>query len=101
VRYQLSQGSPFLVDSVRGVISLIDRLDRERDSFHLLAITAMDQGSMPRSATAVVNITVLDVNDCSPLFSPDTLTLHVLENGRDPSQLTHQVTAVVGLLVYY
>ncbi|XP_029485746.2 protocadherin Fat 4 [Oncorhynchus nerka] len=93
VRYQLSQGSPFLVDSVRGVISLIDRLDRERDSFHLLAVTAMDQGSMPRSATAVVNITVLDVNDCSPLFSPDTLTLHVLENGGDPSQLTHQVSA--------
>lgn len=96
VRYKLSQSSPFVVDSVRGVVSVIDRLDREKDPSYMFTVTAIDSGNIPRSSTAVINITVLDVNDFTPLFSPKTLTLHVLENGDDPSQLIHKViTAVI------
>ncbi len=91
VRYTMSQASPFMVDSVRGVVTVMDKLDRERDSNYTLIITAVDRGDLPRSATAAVSVTVSDVNDFAPLFNPETLTIHVMENEQDPSQLTHQV----------
>ncbi|KAG7471237.1 hypothetical protein MATL_G00122340 [Megalops atlanticus] len=93
VRYQLSQG-PFLVDSVRGVVVVMDRLDRERSPSHTFTVIAVDQGHPPRSATASVNVTVSDVNDCVPLLSPASLTLHVSENIEDLPQAIHQVSAV-------
>ncbi|XP_044058892.1 protocadherin Fat 4 isoform X2 [Siniperca chuatsi] len=94
VRYILTQGGPFVVDSVRGVITVMDKLDRESDSNYILIITAVDQGNIPRSATAAISVTVLDVNDFAPLFTPETLTIHVMENEEDPSQLTYQVSAL-------
>ncbi|KAM4590288.1 protocadherin Fat 4-like [Fundulus diaphanus] len=94
VRYMLSPAGPFVVDTVRGVLSVMDQLDREKDSNYTLIITAADQGDAPRSATIAINFTVLDVNDCTPLFSPETLILHVKENEEDPSELTHQVSAL-------
>lgn len=91
VRYSLSQASPFVVDTVRGVITVMDELDRERESNYNLIIAVVDQGNIPRSATAAVRVTVLDANDFAPQFSPETLVIHVAENEEDPSQLTHQV----------
>lgn len=91
VRYLLSQTSPFVVDTVRGIITVMDKLDRERDSNYTLIIAAVDQGDLPRSATAAISVTVLDINDFSPRFSPETLIIHVMENEEDPSQRTHQV----------
>ncbi|XP_051253136.1 protocadherin Fat 4 isoform X2 [Dicentrarchus labrax] len=92
VRYILTQTSPFVVDTIRGVITVMHKLDRERDSNYTFIITAVDQGNIPRSATAAISVTVLDVNDFAPLFTPETLTVHVTEN-EDPSQLT-QVSAL-------
>lgn len=91
VRYMLAQIGPFVVDIVRGVLTVMDELDRERDSNHTLIITAVDRGNIPRSATAAIHITVMDVNDFAPQFVPETLTTHVKENEEDPTQLTYQV----------
>ena len=99
VRYQLNQDGPFVVDSFRGVVSVMDRLDRESESSYMLFVIAMDRGVPPRSARAVVNVTLLDVNDFTPFFAPATPTLHVLENGGDPSQLIHQAN-LNSLLLY-
>ncbi|KAM6987514.1 protocadherin Fat 4 [Tautogolabrus adspersus] len=93
VRYRLTQTSPFAVDSVRGVVMVMDKLDREMHSNYNLIITVVDLGSTPRSATAAISVTVLDVNDFVPRFTPETLTINVLENEEDPSQLIHQVSA--------
>uniref|UniRef100_A0A3Q2QLK8 Si:dkey-1m11.5 n=1 Tax=Fundulus heteroclitus TaxID=8078 RepID=A0A3Q2QLK8_FUNHE len=90
VRYVLSPAGPFVVDTIRGVLSVMDQLDREKDSNYTLIITAADQGDAPRSATIAIDFTVLDVNDCTPRFSPETLIIHVKENEEDPSELTHQ-----------
>lgn len=90
VRYEISE-SGFIVDSVLGVISVIHQLDRERDSLYSFTVTAMDKGDIQRSSTATINITLLDVNDCVPVFPQELLTLHVLENDDEPSQTTHQV----------
>ncbi|KAK9521112.1 hypothetical protein VZT92_020948 [Zoarces viviparus] len=94
VGYVLTRESPFVVDAVRGVITAMDKLDRERDSNYTLIITAVDKGNIHRSATATISITVLDVNDFAPLFTPQTLTMHVTENDEDPAQLTRQVSAL-------
>nr|XP_046245043.1 protocadherin Fat 4 [Scatophagus argus] len=94
VRYTLTQASPFVVDMVRGVVTVMDKLDREKDSNYTLIMTAVDQGDKPRSATATINVSVLDVNDFAPVFTPTTVSLHVRENEEDPSQLTYQVSAL-------
>ncbi|KAF1394271.1 hypothetical protein PFLUV_G00024800 [Perca fluviatilis] len=94
VRYILTQTRPFVVDAVRGVITVLDKLDRERHSNYTLTLTAVDQGNKHRSATAAISVTVLDVNDFAPLFTPQTLTIHVMENEKDPAQLTRQVSAL-------
>lgn len=91
IRYILSRVSPFAVDTVRGVVTVMDKLDRERDSNFTLIVTAVDQGKVPRSATAAISVAVLDVNDFAPLFTPETLIIHVMENEENPPQLTHQV----------
>ncbi|KAF7643291.1 hypothetical protein LDENG_00242250, partial [Lucifuga dentata] len=94
VRYVLTHIGPFVVDTVRGVFVVMDKLDRETESNYTFIITAVDQGNMPRSAAAAVSITVSDVNDFTPTFSPEKLTIHVTENYEDLSQLTHQISAL-------
>lgn len=90
VRYEISE-SGFVVDSVLGVISVIHKLDREKNSFYSFIVMAMDKGDIQRSSTATINITLLDINDCVPVFPQELLTLHVLENEEKSSQTTHQV----------
>ncbi|KAG7321649.1 hypothetical protein KOW79_014507 [Hemibagrus wyckioides] len=92
VRYEISE-SGFVVDSVLGIVSVVQQLDRERSSFYSFIVTAVDKGDIIRSSTATINITLLDVNDCVPEFSKDLLNLHVLENEDEPSQTTYQITA--------
>lgn len=91
VRYLLTQTSPFVVDAVRGVITVMEKLDREKESSYSFIITAVDQGDVSRSASAALTITVLDVNDFAPLFYPQTLIIHVMEEEAELSELTHQV----------
>lgn len=91
VRYEISE-SGFIVDSVLGIVSVVQQLDRERSSFYSFIVTAVDKGDIMRSSTATINITLLDVNDCVPVFSKDLLNLHVLENEDKPLQTTYQVS---------
>ncbi|XP_066533870.1 protocadherin Fat 4 [Hoplias malabaricus] len=99
--------SSFIIDSVLGVISVIDQVDREKISSYSLTVTAVDKGDVQRSSTATINITILDINDCVPVFSQEILTVHVLENGVDPSQNMHQISAtdddvgLNGILTYF
>lgn len=94
MRYEISE-SGFVVDSVLGAISVIHQLDRERNSFYSFIVTAVDKGDIKRSSTTTVNVTLLDVNDCVPVFTQELLTLHVLENEEEPSQTTHQVSILL------
>eukprot|EP00066_Takifugu_rubripes_P017726 XP_011606992.1 PREDICTED: protocadherin Fat 4-like [Takifugu rubripes] len=94
VRYMLDKARPFSVDAVRGVVMVMERLDRESDAEYTLTLTAVDLGEPPRSTTAVINITVMDINDFVPSFNPELLTLHVMENEEDFSKLTYQVSAL-------
>jgi protocadherin Fat 4 len=56
------------------------KLDREDKSSYTLQISATDRGSTARSGTCTLVITILDVNDELPEFSPPSQAVTVLEN---------------------
>ena len=47
-------------------LSIIGRLDREEQEEYRLVFEARDQGKESRSSQTLVNITILDENDCIP-----------------------------------
>ncbi|XP_019518314.1 PREDICTED: protocadherin gamma-A7 isoform X8 [Hipposideros armiger] len=55
-------------------------LDREEEAFHHLLLTASDGGDPPRSGTAHIQVTVVDVNDHAPVFSLPQYQVTVPEN---------------------
>ncbi|XP_058398639.1 protocadherin gamma-A7 isoform X15 [Diceros bicornis minor] len=55
-------------------------LDREEEAVHHLLLTASDGGSPPRSGTARIQVTVVDVNDHAPVFSLPQYRVTVPEN---------------------
>lgn len=57
----------FLVDQ-SGWVVVADSLDREKISQHRIMILATDAGNPPLTGTAIVVVTVLDVNDNGPEF---------------------------------
>ncbi|OQR71487.1 cadherin-related tumor suppressor-like [Tropilaelaps mercedesae] len=60
----------FSVDEQSGQIFLAARLDRERQAEFSLTVVASDAAppTTRRSATATVRVSVLDENDCAPVF---------------------------------
>lgn len=50
-------------------LMLVKPLDRERQSFHHLILTAKDGGDPPLSGTTQIRIQVTDASDNAPLFS--------------------------------
>ena len=75
-----------------GVITILKKLDREANpSGYSLIVTARDHGfPVPQSSTALVNITVSDINDNAPRFDKFTYTAEV----REDSDINKVVTAV-------
>ncbi|XP_027766650.1 protocadherin beta-5-like, partial [Empidonax traillii] len=60
-------------------------LDREDTAQHILTVTAVDGGSPPRSGTTQIHITILDVNDNSPVFTQKIYHRQVLESAPEGS----------------
>ena len=87
--------SHFRIDS-SGIIFTTVALDRERIDFYILNISATDNGNVPQMNFAIVEITVLDINDQVPIFRPETLfELSVSENS-DVGTLVATVEAIDG-----
>ncbi|XP_019377369.1 PREDICTED: protocadherin Fat 4, partial [Gavialis gangeticus] len=78
----------FRLDPVSGKLSTITQLDREEQSYYSLQVLATDLGSPPLSSVARVNVSVLDVNDNSPVFYPVQYFAHIQENEPAGSYLT-------------
>ncbi|XP_067323818.1 protocadherin gamma-B1-like isoform X32 [Anolis sagrei] len=68
------------------------QLDHENESSFHLTLMALDGGKPPKTGTAKIWITVIDVNDNSPVFSQELYMVNLKENTPRGS-LVVQVTA--------
>ncbi|NWT38943.1 PCD23 protein, partial [Chroicocephalus maculipennis] len=82
-----NENATFVIDSARGILATNTVLDhenassyREMASSHRLVLLASDRGTPSLNSTATVLITVLDVNDNSPVFSSPEYHIHVKES---------------------
>ncbi|KAB1281718.1 Protocadherin gamma-C4 [Camelus dromedarius] len=85
--YRLSSNEHFALDvkkrsdgSLVPELLLEKPLDREKQSDYRLVLTAVDGGNPPRSGTAELRVSVLDVNDNAPAFQQSSYRISVLES---------------------
>nr|XP_014350992.1 PREDICTED: protocadherin-10-like [Latimeria chalumnae] len=57
-----------------------DLLDREGTSKYNITILGSDFGSPPLSASTVISVNILDINDNEPRFAQSSYTIYVMEN---------------------
>ncbi|KAK4880913.1 hypothetical protein RN001_004232 [Aquatica leii] len=72
--------SVFCLDMESGELKVIGYLDRERESGYFLNVTVYDLGKPQKSASRLLPITVLDVNDNAPKFEKTLASFRVTEN---------------------
>uniref|UniRef100_UPI003AAF7EDE neural-cadherin n=1 Tax=Centroberyx gerrardi TaxID=166262 RepID=UPI003AAF7EDE len=85
--------SQFLVDQ-SGWVVVADSLDREKISQHRIMVLATDTGSPPLTGTAIVMVTVLDVNDNGPEFEVPYRPI-VWENAPAPQAVRMNETSLL------
>jgi protocadherin Fat 1/2/3 len=66
-----------------GELKVIGFLDREKESEYLLNVTVYDLGMPQKSVSRLLPITILDENDCYPIFEKSLASLHVSESARN------------------
>lgn len=70
----------FYIHPSTGVVTLLKPLDRETQDFHQFEVEATDGGGLKSKHSAVVRVTVLDVNDEPPVFEPTFYNFTIVEN---------------------
>ncbi|NWV02478.1 PCD23 protein, partial [Ptilonorhynchus violaceus] len=96
VTYHILSGNEnkaFVLDKITGLLTTAQLLDREVQERYVLTVMALDDGSPARSATQVLTIIVLDVNDETPVFLKQLYKTAVHEN-QDPGEFVIKVEAV-------
>ncbi|XP_034400117.1 protocadherin beta-16-like [Cyclopterus lumpus] len=93
-RYNLQKNDNFIlaVDSNNVELVLENKLDREKQKYINLLLTALDGGSPQRSGTVVIHVTVLDANDNAPVFSQAVYKARLPENS-PPGTIVINVSA--------
>lgn len=76
-----------------GVLIIAIPLDHEIQDYYNLTIMALDDGTPALSATQIVTIMILDVNDERPQFQRQLYEAIVCEN-KDPGEFVIKVEAV-------
>ncbi|KAK0049843.1 protocadherin Fat 4 [Biomphalaria pfeifferi] len=109
VKYSITKGndkvnneSYFTINPWSGELYLTKQLDFEQKTLYELEITATDQGTSPLSATGILTIYVLDVNDNRPVCDLVTVLLNLPENskGVDVAYLNCSDVDTVGSVTY-
>ncbi|NWI09184.1 PCD23 protein, partial [Crypturellus soui] len=96
VTYHILSGNEnktFVLDKVTGLLSTSLPLDRETQERYSLTIMALDDGIPALSATQILTVVVLDVNDERPIFLKQFYETAVREN-QDPGEFVVMVEAV-------
>ncbi|NXX60466.1 PCD23 protein, partial [Scopus umbretta] len=96
VTYHILSGNEnkaFVLDKITGLLTTAQLLDREIQEHYSLTVMALDDGSPALSATQILTIVVLDVNDETPIFLKQFYETAVREN-QDPGEFVIKVEAV-------
>ncbi|NWS23637.1 PCD23 protein, partial [Polioptila caerulea] len=96
VTYHILSGNEnkvFVLDKITGLLTTAQFLDREVQECYSLTVVALDDGSPALSATQVLTIIVLDVNDETPVFLKQIYETEVHEN-QNPGEFVIRVEAV-------
>ncbi|XP_072333668.1 protocadherin-16-like [Scyliorhinus torazame] len=75
-----SGGTRFRLDANTGALSIVKELDCEEQSWVNLTIEACDHGASRHSATQLLHIQLIDVNDEVPVFEETAYEASVMEN---------------------
>jgi protocadherin Fat 4 len=95
IRYKISGGNErkeFAVDANSGAVTILQPLDYDTIQEYHLNITAEDLGFKSRSTTAMLTITLTDINDNSPTFNQSVYEAYISEN-LPPNSFVYQVKA--------
>lgn len=76
----VNETDKFSINSGTGSIFILGKLDREKNDHYLLQVEVIDGGTPPLNSTAILNITVTDVNDELPVLLDSSATIVVAEN---------------------
>ena len=94
IHYTLQDYSDyFRINSMNGVIQTVMALDHDSIPSHSLVVVASDMGNPPKSTTVGVVITVIDLNDNFPVFSPSQLYRFEIEEDADAGDFVGKVVA--------
>ena len=97
VVYRIERGArdKFRISPRGGVLTVETGADLDRDRYgssYLLTVVAIDRGTPPLTGATMVNVTVTDINNKRPVFSPDSVTASVREDAAR-GHLVHTYTA--------
>lgn len=95
IRYEISGGNErkeFSVDADTGAVTILQPLDYDTIQKYHLNITARDLGFKPHKATAMLTVTLTDINDNSPVFNQSVYEAFISEN-LPPSSFVYQLKA--------
>ena len=84
IMYEITGTVTFIIDATSGVINLVGALDYETETSIIFNVLARDSGIQEQVSTAVVNITVTNVNDNAPSFLNQVYNFDVYENTVEP-----------------
>ncbi|NWV55186.1 PCD23 protein, partial [Daphoenositta chrysoptera] len=96
VTYHILSGNEnkaFVLDKITGLLTTAQLLDHEVQERYSLTVMALDDGSPALSATQVLTVLVVDVNDETPVFLKQLYKTAVHEN-QDPGEFVIKVEAV-------
>lgn len=95
IRYKISGGNErkeFAVDATSGAVTILQPLDYDTIQEYHLNITAEDLGFKSHRTTAMLTITLTDINDNSPTFNQSVYKAYISEN-LPPNSFVFQVKA--------
>jgi protocadherin Fat 4 len=90
ITYTISNGDPlsqFFISPETGIVSLNNPLDREVNSNYTLILNATDGGGL--YSNAILQLSVLDINDVVPQFTLNVYTAYILENSLNGTLVTN------------
>ena len=81
IEYSLAEAnSLFHVTQSTGLVAVTGRLDYELDDIHNVSIVCVDPTAPSLYSTAVVMVTVIPINEHTPILAFDTMEVSIMEN---------------------